>query len=795
MTACGNSSARPGLAVLGCILATGFGSAQSPPNAGPPEGWAGHQAALDRYCSACHSSALQSGGLDLESKRIADAARHPAVWEAVIRKLRTRHMPPAGLPRPAEEIYDAVVVALSDALDREAAAHPNPGRSATFRRLNRSEYRNAIRDLLALNVDTNTLLPSDEASHGFDNVTVADLPPLLLERYVAAAEKISRLAVGRVGSQPDAVTIRIPPDLTQEEHFADLPLGTRGGALIHHTFPVDGEYEVSVRLARDRNEHIEGLSRPHELELLVDRRRVGLFEIKPPRPRRSDHRNLDDHLRARVDVEAGRREIGATFLKLPSVLPVTQRQPYQAHFNFYRHPRIQPAVYSVSIIGPYASRGPGDTESRRRIFVCRPADGGSGEACAEDILRNLVANAYRRPAAALDLEGPLRFFRQAQAEPGGSDAFEAGIERALAAVLVSPQFLFRIERDPPGLPAGTPYRISELELASRLSFFLWSSLPDVELRSAAVSGQLREPGGLERQVLRMLADPRSGSLVDNFAAQWLHLRNLESVKPDMRRFPDFDDNLRQGFRQETELLLTSVIREDRSILDLLQPDYTFLNERLAKHYGIPHVYGSRFRRVALPEGSVRGGLLRHGSVLAVTSYATRTSPVLRGKWILENILAMPPPPPPADVPELEEVTVAGKLSVRERLAAHRADPACAGCHNPMDPLGFALENFDAVGRWRTHDGGVPIDASARLADGSDIDGVAGLEQALLRRPQLFAGALAEKLLTFALGRGAEPFDAAAIRQAVREAESSEYRFSSLILGIVRSVPFQMRQSR
>lgn len=747
---------------------------------------------IAEYCIACHGAAAPSAGLDLEGLTPVAVSSNPEPWERVVRKLRARQMPPPGMPRPDEGAYQQATDAITAILDRHAAANPDPGRAGTFRRLNRTEYRNSIRDLLALDVDVEALLPADEASHGFDNVTVGDLPPTLLERYVSAAEKISRLAVGRAGKVPEALTIRVPPDLTQERHIPGLPIGTRGGALVPYTFPVDGEYEISVRLSRDRNEDIEGLSRPHELELLVDRERLALLEIKPP-PRGDDHHLADSHLKARVHVTAGPHNIGATFLQDAFPLPETQRQPYQAHFNFYRHPRIQPAIYSVTILGPIQSSGSGATPSRDKIFTCEPQPDSGGEVCAESILRRLATHAYRRPASVADLEGPMRFFRLTLGEEGGG--FEAGIERALSAILVSPHFLFRVERDPEGIASSSSYPLGDSELASRLSFFLWSSLPDDELLRAAASGELRSRVGVRRQVRRMLADSRSRSLVDNFASQWLHLRNLESIRPDMRLFPGFDDNLRQAFRRETELLLESVIRDDRSILDLLSANYTFVNERLAKHYGIPHVYGSRFRRVDLEEDSVRGGLLRHGSVLTVTSYATRTSPVIRGKWILENVLGMPPPPPPADVPELKDNTVDGSLSVRERLAEHRENPACASCHNPMDPLGFALENYDAVGRWRTQDGGEPIDASGQLANGTHFEGVEGLERALLDDPELFAGALTEKLLTFALGRGVEYYDAPAVREIVRQAKASNFRFSSLILGLTQSTPFRMRRSQ
>jgi len=759
-----------------------------------PDSVVEYRAVLSQYCLACHGAATRTAGLDLETLLGTDPSDHAETWEAVVSKLRGRQMPPVGPPRPDEATYDATVTTLADSLDRYAESNPNPGRTATFRRLNRSEYGNSIRDLLALDVDLSSLLPGDEASHGFDNITVGDLPPMLLERYVSAAEKISRLAVGRTGRLPEAKEVRVPPDLTQEGHIAGLPIGTRGGALVPYTFPVDGEYDITVRLARDRNEDVEGLNRAHQLELLVDRERVALFDVKPP-PRGLDHRNVDSHLTSRVKVTAGPRRVGATFLKDATTLLETQRQPYQARFNFYRHPRTQPAIFSVTIMGPYDSAGTGSTPSRERIFVCEPASVVAEEECARQIVRTLARRAFRRPVDDASIDGPLRFYRTARAEGGEERGFDEGIERALAAILVSPQFLFRIERDPPALEANTAYRISDLELASRLSFFLWSSIPDDILLEAAVRGDLSSSDGLERQVRRMLADPKSQSLVNNFAAQWLHLRNLEGIRPNMRLFPDFDENLRRAFRTETELLLQTVIREDRSILDLLRPDFTFVNERLAKHYGIPNVYGSWFRRIPLDGDSSRGGLLRHGSVLTVTSYATRTSPVIRGKWILENILGMPPPPPPADVPELSEKTISGDISVRERLAEHRADPACSGCHNPMDPLGFALENYDAVGRWRTVDLGLPVDPSGELVDGTHVSGVADLEAALLQRPEMFASTLTERLLTFALGRGVEYYDEPAIRRIVRNARSSNFRFSSLILGISASTPFQMRNSK
>ena len=753
---------------------------------------------VDEYCLSCHDKDHEKGGLVLETIVSHDVAQHPDVWEKVIRKMRARLMPPVGKDRPDDRTYDAVVSFLEGSLDRAAATHPDPGRTATIRRLTRTEYQNAIRDLLALDVDVASLLPADESSYGFDNVTVGDLSPTLLDRYVTAAEKISRVAVGRSSKSPDGETIRIPADLTQEEHIDGLPIGTRGGALVNYTFPEDGEYEFQIRLTRDRDEHVEGLSEPHDLELLLDRARVQVFTVKPPvreagvpETEQPSHAKVDQHLKVRLAVTAGPHAVGVTFPKKPSALLESVRQPYQTHFNSYRHPRIQPAIYSISIIGPYDPKGPGDTPSRRRIFVSHPATPAQEDAAAKHILASLMRRAYRKPVSAADVQGPFNLYKKARVEGD----FDAGIEMALSAVLVSPQFLFRVEQDPPGVAAGTAYRISDLELASRLSFFLWSSIPDEPLLTVAEAGTLHQPAILERQVRRMLADPRSRALVDNFAAQWLRLRNLDSITPDMRLFPDFDDNLRQAFRQETELFVESIIREDRSALDLLRANYTFLNERLAKHYGIANVYGTRFRRVELDEDSWRGGLLRQGSILTVTSYATRTSPVLRGKYVLDNFLGVPPPPPLPDVPALKDNTVNGRLAVRDRLSEHRTNANCAPCHNMMDPLGLSLEKYDAVGRRRAIEAGAAIDASGGLPDGSKFGDVNGLETALLRRPDLFVGTLTEKLMTYALGRGVEYYDGPATRAIVRDARAQNFRMSSIIMGIVKSQPFQMRKSK
>ena len=746
---------------------------------------------IGRYCLTCHNERLETAGLDLGAFDVAHVSDGAEMWEKVIQKLRTATMPPSNRPQPPAADRLAMIEWLETSLDAAAAASPNPGRTETLRRLNRTEYQNAIRDLLALDIDATSLLLPDESGHGFDNVTVGNLAPALLDRYISAARKISRLAVGAGATSLEAEVIRIPPDTTQEEHVPGLPLGTRGGVLVTHTFAHDGDYDIQVRLARNRTGNIGGLRdpRPHEMEVLLDRRPIAAFTIQRPEDR--DDALLDSNLKVRVPVTAGPHELGVTFVRDAGSLLETERQPLQSHFNETRHPRQTPAVYQVTITGPYDPRGVGDTPSRERLFVCRPAGPSDEEPCAREILGTLMRRAYRRPVSADDLAGPLDFYREARA---GGD-FDAGIERALASVLINPEFLFRVELDPDAAEPGEAYRIGDLELASRLSFFLWSSVPDDELLDAALRGELSRPDELERQTRRMLADPRSYNLATNFAGQWLQLRNLASLSPNTRLYPDFDDNLRQAFREETERFFDSVVREDGGVADLLDADYTFLNERLAKHYGVPNVYGTRMRRVALGEESRRGGLLRHGSILSVTSYATRTSPVIRGVWVLSNVFGAPPPPPLPNVPALEENEVAANLPMRERLAAHRANPVCANCHRTIDPVGFALENFDALGRWRDHEGDTAsIDVSGGLPGVGEFDGIEGLEAGLLSRPDLFAGTITEKLLTFALGRGVEHYDQPAVRRILRETEPEGYRLSSLIVGIVKSVPFQMRRA-
>jgi len=765
-------------------------SAQSSSPIGAASPASSHRGVLDRYCVNCHNQRLATAGLKLDEADVANPGAGAEIWEKVVRKVRTGMMPPPNMPQPSTDDRRALLSWLETSLDKAAAAKPNPGRTETLRRLNRTEYQNAIRDLLSVDIDAASLLPADESGHGFDNVTVGDLPPALLDRYISAAQKISALAIGSTQTSLQSDIIRVPPDVTQEGDVAGLPVGTRGGVLIPYTFAQNGEYDIQIYLARGYSGDIDGLKdpQPHEIKLLLDRTPIGEFTVQ--KPANGDDSLIDRNLKIRVPVTAGPHQLGVTFVKNSSSLIETARQPLQSRFNERRHPRVTPAISQVSITGAYAPQGAVDTPSRRQIFVCHPTDASGETACARKILSTLMRRAYRRSIAEADLERPMAFYREGKSEHD----FDAGIGRALSAVLINPEFLFRVEADPDKASPGVAYRISDLELASRLSFFLWSSLPDDALLDSAIRGELRRPGVLEGHVRRMLADPRSYNLASNFAGQWLRLRNLTAVDPNVRLYPDFDDNLRQAFRLETELFVDSVVREDRSVLDLLKTDYTFLNERLAKHYGIPNVYGSRFRRVELARDSRRGGLLRQGSVLAVSSYATRTSPVLRGVWVLSNIVGAPPPPPLPNVPALDG-NVPANLPVRERMAAHRASPVCASCHRTIDPVGFTLENFDAVGRWRENEGDSgPIDVSGTLPGLGDVNGVAGLEEALLRRPELFASTLTEKLLTFALGRGVEYYDAPAVRKILREAQPGGYHFSSLILGIVNSAPFQMRRS-
>jgi mono/diheme cytochrome c family protein len=746
-------------------------------------------ALVKEYCVKCHGGDEPKAGLSLVEFGSQDVDAHAEEWELVVRRMRAREMPPVSRKRPSEESYEKVLNQLIGELDHHAVTTPNPGRTSTFRRLTRHEYQNAVRDLLGFNIDTKEMLPKDESSHGFDNITVSDLTPSLLDRYITAAQRISRLAMGTPGKSPQGTTIRVAPDITQEGHMPGLPIGTRGGVVVDQIFSADGDYEIEVILSRDRDERVEGLTTVHVMEFLLDRERVAEFTLLPPETA-GDHAIADADLRARVHVAAGQHQLGITFWKSALEIIETERKPFDARYNRHRHPRQTPAVYQVLVTGPFNSEGTPDTPTRKKIFVTTPAAAGGDAEAAEEILANLMRRAYRRPILAQDLVRPMELYRDTAAEEG----FEAGIEMALSAVLVSSEFLIRIERDPAAAQPGQVYAVTDIELASRLSFFLWSSIPDEELLALAERGELSNPGVLEQQVSRMLADERADSLVKLFAGQWLYLRNVDALAPDLRLFPDFDANLQMAMRQETELFFESILKADRSVLDLIKADYTFLNERLAKHYDIPHIYGSRFRRVELNENSERGGLLRHGSILSLTSYANRTSPVIRGHWVLENILGTPPPPPPPNIPALEDAKIDASLPIRDRLAVHRKNPVCASCHDIMDPVGFALENYDALGRVRYFENGREVDASGSLANGTKFVGVAGLEDAILDHPEMFVSTLTEKLLTFALGRGVEHFDAPAIREIVRKSAADDYRFSSLVLGIVESPPFTLRKA-
>ena len=764
---------------------------QSSVSAAGPSPTSSQRQFLDRYCATCHNEHLKSGSLSLVRVDLSRLGAQPELWEKVVRKLRTGMMPPPNVPQPPGADRLSILKWLETSLDEASVAKLNPGRTETLRRLNRTEYQNAIRDLLALDIDAASLLPADESGHGFDNVNVGDLSATLLNRYISAAQKISRLAVGTQSSLQND-TIRLPADLTQEDHLPGLPLGTRGGVSMSYTFAQDGDYEIQISLMRDVAGVISGLrdSRSHDMLVLLDREPVHTFTIS--RATIGDDVLNEKPLKARIPVKAGPHTIAVTFVQQGSSLIETPRQPTESRFNDRRHPRTAPAIDQISVTGPYAPKGAEDTPSRRRLFVCRPTGQGKQEEekCAAVILSTLMRRAYRRPIAKGEVDEPMAFYRKGRAEGD----FDLGITTALTAVLTNPKFLFRVESDPERVPAGGVYRSSDLELASRLSFFLWSSIPDDELLDAAARGKLSQPEELEKQTRRMLADRRSFNLATNFAGQWLRLRNIDAVQPSGSLFRDFDDNLRQAFRQETEMFFDSVLREDRSVRTFIKADYTFLNERLAKHYGIPNVYGSRMRRVTLAPESKRGGLLRHGSVLSVTSYATRTSPVLRGVLVLRNIIGAPPASPPPNVPVLDERTMAANLPMRQRLAAHRTNAACASCHMTIDPVGFSLENFDAVGRWRDLEvEDQPVDASGALPGDREFRGIDGLEEALLRRPELFVATLTENLLTFALGRGVEYYDAPAVRKIVSDAAKDGYRFSSLILGIVKSVPFQMRR--
>ena len=785
-----------------------------------------YRAVLNRYCVTCHNEKLKTAGLMLDKADVENPPASAEVWEKVIRKLRGGAMPPPGAPRPDKATYDSLATYLETSIDRAAFANPNPAR-ITVHRLNRTEYANAVRDLVGVDLDAETLFPVDDSGYGFDNMgAVLSVSPALLERYLSAARKIGQMAIGDPSMGPIDETFEVTDNLMQDGRMGeDLPLGSRGGAAIRYSFPADGEYLIKIRLKRDGGDGgiIRGVALKRQVDLRLDRQRLKLFTVGgehfgkanvigtvaiiekgDPRQDEYERYGADQGLEVRVPVTAGPHLIGVSFLMEDASEP--EGAIHGAGSGRRGGKNGEPWLGTVTIRGPYNAKGLGDTPSRRKIFVCRPASsGGSGivkqaslnvggdeESCAKKILSTLAHRAYRRPATAAELQELLNFYRTGRSKGG----FDAGIEQALERMLVSLDFLFRIERDPANVAPGTVYRISDLDMASRLSFFLWSSIPDDELLELAEHSKLQDKAVLEKQVKRMLSDPRSNALVSNFFGQWLQLRRVPGLSPDAAEFPDFDGNLREGFQKETELFLDSMLREDHPLIDLLDANYTFVNERLARHYGIPGVYGSTFRRVTLTDDN-RRGLLGQGSILSLTSYATRTSVVLRGKWLLENILGTPPPPPPPNVPALKDRSDDGRIkSVRESMEEHRANPVCASCHLRMDPLGFAMENFNAIGKWRTTEGeaDTPIDASGALPDGTKFNGPSELRKLLIGKSELFSTAITEKLLTYALGRGVEYYDEPFVRKIMRDAAPNDYRWSSLILGIVESEPFQMRRS-
>jgi len=754
---------------------------------------------VDQYCVTCHNARLKTAGLSLDRGDVPDVVAHTDVWERVVRKVRAGMMPPAGVAQPDAATRQALLSWLETSLDGAARTSPNPGRPLVHR-LNRAEYGNAVRDLLALDVDVAALLPPDDSSGGFDNnADVLGVSPVLLESYLTAAERVSALALGDMKTPPAGELYRVRQDASQDQHIEGLPLGTVGGILIRTTLPLDGQYQFQVRLFRTNLGTMRGLEYPQQLEISVDGERVHLasFGGNQEATAASDNptttgNDVDERFTVKVPLTAGPHRIGVAFLQKPQALNTRRLQSYVRSssdtIDFSGFPHID----EVILTGPFNPTGPGDTPSRRRILTCQPKTAAQEAPCARRILTTLARRAYRGHVEAGDVRTLEDFYRRGR-EDGGT--FETGLDLALRRLLASPKFLVRVERDPAAGVPGSSYTLSDLELASRLSFFLWSSIPDDELLGLAETGQLRRPAALARQVRRMLADAKSQAFIDNFGGQWLQLRNLRNKQPNSHEFPDFDDNLRRYLQTETELFFGSIVREDRSILELMTADYTFLNERLAKHYGINNVYGTHFRRVVLQDDA-RRGLLGKGAILMVTSHAHRTSPVLRGKWILENVLGAPPPPPPDVVPPFEENTEAGRpKSVRERMEQHRRNPACASCHRMIDPAGLALENFDAVGAWRTRDGGTrgtPVDASGQLVDGTRINGVTELRQALLKDPQAFARTTTERIMTYALGRGLTASDMPAVRAVVREAAGDGYHFSSVVLGVVQSVPFRMR---
>jgi mono/diheme cytochrome c family protein len=754
-----------------------------------PSAAATQRATLDRFCVTCHRGNTPAAGLHLDTFDAANFETNGATWEKLARKLRNREMPPADMRRPDEVTYKALVEYIETGRDHLAEVKPNPGRP-TLHRLNRTEYGNAVRDLLALEIDVADLLPADDIGYGFDNIgDVLQVSPVLLERYLSVARKISRTAVGDTTIPVSYQTYDVPHRLIQDDRLDEsAPVGSRGGTIVRHLFPVDGEYEISVTLQRNRDDEYLGLQRERKLDLRLDDQRLQLFTIaaNPKKVVLGSGTPPDAHLKIRVPVKAGTRELAATFLKdtliKEGIIDRVRGDDVLTYFE---------GVGSITVAGPFNVQGSGNTATRERIFICHPSAAAEQQACAKKIVSNLAHHAYRRPVSDGETAQLLALYNEG-ARNGG---FESGVRLALQKILVSPEFLFRAEVDPPGAAPGTVYKISDIELASRLSFFLWSSIPDDQLLAVAESGRLSDPSVLQTQVKRMLADPRSQALVKNFAGQWLYLRNIARISPDQTTFPNFDDNLRKALAKETELLIESQLREDHPVTDLLTTDYTFLNQRLAEHYGIRGIYGTEFRRVKLEDPN-RYGLLGQASILAVTSYPNRTAPTIRGKWVLEQLLGSPPPPPPPNVPSLKDDATAQQMTMRQRMEQHRANPTCAACHRLMDPLGFALENFDGLGNWRvsTAPGSGPIDASGTTPDGTAFNGPAGLRDVLMKKQDMFVENFTERLMTYALGRGVEEYDYAALRRISREAAADNQKWSSVILGIVKSTPFRMRRA-
>jgi mono/diheme cytochrome c family protein len=794
--------------VVSIGIAAVVGSIQAAPqsSAPAPSPSSQYRAVLNRYCVTCHNQKLKTADLMLDKLDLENVPQGAEVWEKVIRKLRTGAMPPAGVPRPDPAVSDSLATYLETAIDRAAAIKPNAGRPSVHR-LNRAEYANAVRDVLGVDIEGQSLLPPDDSGYGFDNIgAVLSVSPTLLERYVSAARKISNLAVGDPAIRPVAETYDVPKLLIQDDRMSeDLPFGSRGGVAIEHHFPVDGEYVIKIRLERNDGGMIRGVGLKRQLDVRLDEARIKLFTVggenKGPSPTYGGGGGQEDYehtadagLEVRIPVKAGTHLFGASFpLERTAVPEGVYRPPLEGTQAAVRAGKTdEPAVDNITFVGPYDVKGMGDTPSRRKIFVCHPTRVEEEGSCARKILSTLAYHAYRRPLTDEDVQTLLKFYTAGRSK----GTFEDGIREGLERMLVSLDFLFRTESDPANAAPATDYRVSDLELASRLSFFLWSSVPDDQLLDLAKNGKLKDSAVLAQQVKRMWRDPREEAFQDNFFGQWLQLRHIPLLTPDPNEFPSFDENLREGFQEETNLFLKSMLREDHPLMDLLNADFTFVNERLARHYGIPDVYGSSFRKVALTDDN-RRGLLGQGSVLALTSYATRTSVVLRGVWVLDNILGTPPPAPPANVPALKDRGDDGKIvSIRQSMEQHRASPVCATCHARIDPIGFALENYDGIGKWRSTEGAAhtPIDTSAVLPDGTKINGPIELREVLLRKPDLFATIVTEKLLTYALGRGVEYYDEPAVRKIVRDA-APDYRWSSLISGITTSVPFQMRRTR